>query len=94
MDLHLPLDHLIPVNFLQQLASRCDLTGGQIRNATMHATLLAVEEQKRLSQLHLDKALRSEYRKSGATYPLAIKESALDQNSGQVEAFISSFGNH
>lgn len=94
MELHLPSDHLIQISYLQQVASRCELSGGQIRNAAMHATLLAVEEGKSVGQYHLDKALRSEYQKSGATYPLAFCDTEPDHCNTQIEAFISSFGNH
>ena len=41
--LHLPDLHNVEAGFLDELAGRCSLTGGQIRNAALHAELLALE---------------------------------------------------
>jgi hypothetical protein len=69
--LHLPAGHSIDDEFLDEVVQRCPLTGGQIRNAAMHATLLAVDERHSpVRRLHLETAIRSEYRKVGATCPL------------------------
>jgi hypothetical protein len=69
--LHLPAGHGIDGEFLDEVVQRCALTGGQIRNAAMHATLLAVDERySPVRRLHLETAIRSEYRKAGATCPL------------------------
>ncbi|MCK7496544.1 MAG: hypothetical protein MZW92_40755 [Comamonadaceae bacterium] len=46
-ELHLPLDHIVDDAFLQTVARRCTLTGGQIRNAALHAALLALDEVAR-----------------------------------------------
>ena len=40
---HLPGGHEVDTALLQNIARRCTLTGGQIRNATLHATLLCLE---------------------------------------------------
>ena len=37
-------DHLVPAEHLVELATRCAMTGGQIRNAVIHAVLLALED--------------------------------------------------
>ena len=42
--LHLPPTHEVTTPFLETMAQRCHLTGGQIRNAAFHATLLALDE--------------------------------------------------
>jgi hypothetical protein len=69
--LHLPKRHAVHADFLSQVAARCDLTGGQIRNAALLATLLAVGDQNsRLQAHHLEQAVRAEYRKAGAVCPL------------------------
>jgi predicted hydrolase (HD superfamily) len=69
--LHLPQRHGIGGDFFDEVVQRCALTGGQIRNAALHATLLAVDEGGGVvRELHLEAAIRGEYRKAGATYPL------------------------
>ncbi len=68
--LHLPPDHDVDEAFLQLAARRCALTGGQLRNAVLHATLLALEEGAAVDRRHLEQGLRSEYRKAGGTFPL------------------------
>lgn len=70
--LHLPDDHAVDDAFLHDLAVRCQLTGGQIRNAALHATLLALDEGGTVVRpVHVEAGVRSEYRKAGATCPLA-----------------------
>lgn len=68
--LHLPAIHDVDDAFLDELAGRCQLTGGQIRNAVLHATLLALEDGSVVSVRHVDEAVRREYRKSGSVCPL------------------------
>ena len=68
--LHLPLDHGVDATWLQDAALRCDLTGGQIRNAVLHASLAALEHGRRVSTPDLDGALHREYRKTGTVCPL------------------------
>jgi hypothetical protein len=68
--LHLPAGHCVDEGFLQQVAGRCALTGGQIRNAVLHASLLALEGGREMATDHLNTAVRREYRKIGATCPL------------------------
>ncbi len=75
--LHLPEDHAVGVDYLTEISTRCDLTGGQIRNAALLAALLAVEEGSAVVQdRHLEAAVRAEYRKAGAVCPL---DSVVDQ---------------
>lgn len=68
--LHLPNDHLVAEEFLQEVSARCALSGGQIRNAVVHASLLALGEGAAVGTSHLDAAVRREYRKMGALCPL------------------------
>src|SRR6185503_10109577 len=42
--LHLPPTHEVDSWFLEEAAGRCSLNGGQIRNAALHASLLALED--------------------------------------------------
>jgi SpoVK/Ycf46/Vps4 family AAA+-type ATPase len=60
--LHLPATHTIDPALLREVAGRCTLTGGQIRNAVLHASLLALDEGGVVTQ--------REYRKAGAVCPL------------------------
>jgi hypothetical protein len=74
--LHLPQDHAVDGTYLEKVATLCVMTGGQIRNAALHATLLAVDDAAVfrsdgvVRQHHLMEAVRSEYRKAGALCPL------------------------
>lgn len=67
--LHLPPDHRVPAALIEELSARCAMTGGQIRNSVLHATLLALGDDLPISQRHVEAAVASEYRKAGATSP-------------------------
>jgi hypothetical protein len=69
-EVHLPADHEVDEPMLRGLSSRCTLSGGQIRNAVLHASLLAINDATRLSSRHLESAVVREYRKMGGVYPL------------------------
>jgi SpoVK/Ycf46/Vps4 family AAA+-type ATPase len=69
-DLHLPPAHAVEPQALQEIAVRCALTGGQIRNAVIHASLLAFENGGTIDRAHIEDAVRREYRKSGEVCPL------------------------
>lgn len=87
--LHLPGCHALSDDWLEEVAVRCDLTGGQIRNAALNASLLALDAQSPLIEDgHLTAAIESEYRKAGAINPLAVRRN--DQaRSGGLEAFMN-----
>jgi hypothetical protein len=68
--LHLPLDHRVDMEWLQDVAVRCDLSGGQIRNAVLHASLAALDEGRRVATWDVERAVHREYRKLGAVCPL------------------------
>ena len=68
--LHLPSEHVVPDGFLRTVATRCVLSGGQIRNASFHATVLALDAEQPVDRLHLAAAVAREYRKLGAASPL------------------------
>jgi ATPase family associated with various cellular activities (AAA) len=67
---HLPVAHDVNAAFLDEAARRCALTGGQIRNAALHATMLALDAHRPVSTQDCDAALQREYRRSGSSYPL------------------------
>jgi hypothetical protein len=50
---------------LADLARRYKMSGGYIRNAALRAAFLAAEEQTPLSQEHLERAVRAEFREGG-----------------------------
>jgi hypothetical protein len=68
--LHLPLDHGVDPSWLEEAALRCDLSGGQIRNAVLHASLAALERGRTVSTPDLLDAVHREYRKTGTVCPL------------------------
>ena len=71
--MHLPAGHKVQPTLLDEIAQRCELNGGQIRNAVLHASTLALDDAVsggRVETAHLEIAVRSEYRKLGAVCPL------------------------
>jgi hypothetical protein len=69
--LHLPENHTVPAENLHEVAVRCLLTGGQIRNAAQQAVLIGLDDKGPLMTWnHLATAILSEYRKAGAVCPL------------------------
>src|SRR5229473_1281588 len=68
--MHLPPGHEVGAALLDDIAYRCALSGGQIRNAVLHASLVAFEERRALEDRHLEAAVQREYRKAGAVCPL------------------------
>lgn len=69
-ELHLPRASRVDPRLLDQIAGQCALTGGQVRNAALHARLLALEDGGVVHDELLVNAVRREYRKSGAACPL------------------------
>ena len=74
--LHLPARHAIDPGLLAEVAGRCALTGGQIRNAALHASLLAIEDGGVITSSKIESAVHREYRKTGAVCPLRSESSA------------------
>ncbi|RKH82629.1 ATP-binding protein [Corallococcus sp. AB045] len=68
--LHLPAAHAVDAGLLHEVAAHCDLSGGQIRNAVLHASLLALEDGGTFSSAHLEAGVVREYRKAGDVCPL------------------------
>ena len=68
--MHLPAVHEVDASLLSEIAGRCVMTGGQIRNAALHASVLALEEGGMMKSGHLESAVQREYRKLGAVCPL------------------------
>ena len=68
--IHLPPDHGIGAPFLEEIASRCAFSGGQIRNAVLHASLLALADGGTVTEYHVRSAVQREYLKQGGICPL------------------------
>jgi SpoVK/Ycf46/Vps4 family AAA+-type ATPase len=86
--LHMPDDCAVRPDFLARVAAQCVMTGGQIRNAALLATLLAVSEgSARVRNRHLDVAVRAEYRKAGAVCPLD-ENGVARTPAAQIDQFI------
>jgi ATPase family protein associated with various cellular activities (AAA) len=68
--LHLPATHTIDTELLQEVAERCEMSGGQIRNAVLHASLLALNDDGLMRSSHLEAAVQREYRKIGSICPV------------------------
>ena len=68
--LHLPARHAVHAGMLDEVARRCALNGGQIRNAALYAALLALDDGEVVTADHLEAAVQREYRKLGAVCPL------------------------
>lgn len=66
----LPAANSVDDAVLDEIASRCALTGGQIRNAVLHAMLLALNNGGVVVSEYLESAVQREYRKKGAVCPL------------------------
>lgn len=79
-NLHLPPGREVNEDFLGEVASRCEFTGGQIRNATLHAALLALDNGGVVKNSILESAIRREYAKQGGVCPLRhFAESFYDE---------------
>jgi hypothetical protein len=68
--LHLPDTHAVEFSLLEEVAGRCVLTGGQIKNAALHASLLALEDGGIVTSGMIEAAIQREYRKAGGVCPL------------------------
>ncbi len=60
--------------WLQDMACRCALSGGQLRNIVGHARLLALQDSGALRTAHMHASLSREYRKTGAACPLRLPD--------------------
>jgi hypothetical protein len=69
---HLPANHRVGDAVLDEVAQRCRLSGGQIRNAALHATLLALEQRTDIGTPELRAALEREYRRAGQGCPSLV----------------------
>lgn len=69
-NVHLPAEHTVEPRLLDEVAVRCALTGGQIRNAVLHAALLAAGQSRLVDDASLLAAVQREFTKLGGVCPL------------------------
>jgi len=69
---HLGTYHNLTKPDLNQLSVQCDFNGGHIRNVVLTAAVIAKQENKEVSMVHIVQSLISEYRKLGRQIPLEI----------------------
>jgi ATPase family associated with various cellular activities (AAA) len=85
---HLPQGHQVSQATLMRISMRYALTGGQIRNASVHATLLALDRGSScVDDGDLVAAIQLEYRKAGASFP-GEGEGASDASHHSLGAFL------
>jgi len=77
--LHLPEGHTVEAALMREVTARCALTGGQIRNAALHAALLALSNGGVVSSAYLETAVQREYRKMGTVCPLRRAAGAREE---------------
>jgi len=65
---HLPPGHAVSAPALEEIAVRYGVTGGQIRNISIRAALLALASGGALGAEDLREAIRAEQRKAGASF--------------------------
>jgi hypothetical protein len=87
--LHLPVPRSLSPEYLDEVALRCQLTGGQLRNAVTHAALLALDESAPIQDRHLETALRAEYRKAGGVYPLRRQSEGFGERPRRLQSFVA-----
>ena len=87
--LHLARENSVESADLEQIALGFALTGGQIRNAAVHAQLLAVAGGRRgISLQDLKDAINLEYRKAGAALPAAGTHD-IGSHEGRLSGFLT-----
>jgi ATPase family associated with various cellular activities (AAA) len=63
-------DTKVSAGLLHDIACRCALTGGQLRNVVLHARLLSLDTDVPIGDTQLRTAIEREYRKIGSPCPL------------------------
>ena len=76
LDRHLG-DHRASDPLVQEIAVRCTLSGGQLRNVALHARLLAIDGGHPIGDPELRAAIEREYRKQETSCPLKPQLTAV-----------------
>ena len=86
---HLPEGHEVSGPELEEVAVRYQLSGGQIRNISIRAALLALARQAALVQTcDLKQAIQAEHRKAGASFIEGTTGGANPRNDYSLAAFV------
>jgi len=90
---HLPSKNNVSAGCLQEIAHQCALIGGQIRNAALYASLLALADgrEEEINDADLETAVQREYRKAGASYPFQ-KQIIANGHEDALEKFLAEIG--
>lgn len=75
-NMFLPPGHDVSEEELSEIAIRCPMTGAQIRNAVLQASLTALTNGGIVTDKYVEAAIRKEYRKLGAACPLRPQSGA------------------
>ena len=86
--LHLPDDHVLDSATLEEVALRYALTGGQVRNAALYASVGAIARQGRVGPEELYGAIELEHRKAGASFHKEVRDASRNVEH-EVGRFVS-----
>lgn len=86
--LHLPKGHAVDGGAIEEIALRHAMSGGQIRNATVHAALSALSRGGRIGPADLIGAIELEHRKAGASFRRPGERSSRDSDE-PIDRFVS-----
>ncbi len=86
--LHLPADHAIDGAAIEEVALRHQMSGGQIRNAMVHAALSALSRRGRVERTDLMSAIELEHRKAGASFRRDERSGTRDSDE-PLDRFVS-----
>ena len=86
--LHLPEAHALDDDTLEEVSVRYPLSGGQVRNAALYASLSAIGRGGRVERRDLVAAIELEHRKAGASFRRE-PEGAPREAGGALERFVS-----
>jgi hypothetical protein len=85
--LHLPPEHAVDPEALEEASVRYALSGGQVRNAALYAVMSALNRGGRVEKRDLIAGIELEHRKAGASFP---RESAATRADGEaLDRFVS-----
>lgn len=74
---HLPVNHQVDPVQLTTFADECRLTGGQIRNAAIHAALLALDAGRPVDTDIVRRSIEREFALAGRSSPLATPAATM-----------------
>jgi hypothetical protein len=88
-NLHLPPEHRLERETIEEAALRYSLSGGQIRNAALYAALSAIGRQGQVERADLLAGIELEHRKAGASFRRDEGTAAPRGDSDALDRFVS-----